>query len=85
MIVPVFLGMAATGSDPACHTPAATAPAAAVLASLVHTIGYLLVTALIAVLVFEKLGLRMLRQAWINFDLIWAVALIATGLITAVV
>jgi hypothetical protein len=32
--------------------------------------------------VYEKLGVGLLRRAWINIDLIWAGALIATGLLT---
>jgi hypothetical protein len=32
--------------------------------------------------VYERLGLRMLRTAWINLDLLWAVALVATALLT---
>ena len=51
-------------------------------AALVHTAGYLLVTGLIAVIVYERVGLRFLRTAWVNLDLIWAIALIATGLAT---
>ena len=51
-------------------------------AALVHTAGYLLVTGLIAVIVYERLGTRFLRTAWVNLDLIWAVVLIATGLAT---
>jgi threonine/homoserine/homoserine lactone efflux protein len=51
-----------------------------VVAALVHTTGYLLVTGLIAVIVYERLGVRFLRTAWINLDLIWAIALIGTGL-----
>jgi hypothetical protein len=50
-----------------------------VLAALVHTAGYLLVTALIAVIVYERVGLRFLRTAWVNLDLVWAVALVLTG------
>ena len=50
-----------------------------VLAALAHTAGYLLVTALIAVIVYEKVGLRFLRTAWVNLDLVWAVALMLTG------
>ena len=46
----------------------------------VHTLSMLMVTAAVAVLVYEKLGLAILRQAWVNLDLIWAVALIVTGL-----
>ena len=51
-------------------------------AALVHTAGYLLVTGLIAVLVYERLGTRFLRTAWVNLDLIWAAALIVTGVAT---
>jgi hypothetical protein len=32
--------------------------------------------------VYRKLGLGLLRKAWLNFDLVWAGALIATGLVT---
>jgi len=46
----------------------------------VHTLGYLLVTGLVAMLVYEKLGVGMLRRAWFNVDLFWMLALMATGL-----
>jgi hypothetical protein len=55
---------------------------APLLATLVHTAGYLLVTGVVAVLVYEKLGLRLLRSAWINLDLIWGAALVLTGVLT---
>jgi len=45
----------------------------------VHTLGYLLMTALVAILVYEKLGVGMLRRAWFNIDLVWMVALMLTG------
>ena len=50
-----------------------------VVAALVHTAGYLLVTIAIAVIVYERVGLRFLRSAWVNLDLVWAVALVLTG------
>jgi len=53
-------------------------------AALVHTAGYLLVTGVIAVIVYERLGLRLLRTAWVNLDLVWAVALVVTGVATVV-
>jgi hypothetical protein len=53
-----------------------------IMAALVHTAGYLLVTGLIAVVVYERVGLRFLRTAWVNLDLIWAVALVVTGVAT---
>ena len=45
--------------------------------------GYLVVTALVAVVVYERLGLHLLRKLWFNLDLIWAVALIGTAAWTA--
>lgn len=51
-------------------------------ASAAHTAGYLVVTGVVAVIVYQWLGLRLLRTAWINIDLLWAVALIVTGLAT---
>jgi hypothetical protein len=53
-----------------------------ITAALIHTAGYLLVTGLIAVIVYERVGTRFLRTAWVNLDLIWAVALIVTGVAT---
>lgn len=44
-----------------------------------HTLSMLVVMAIIAVIVYRKLGLKILRQSWINFDLIWAVALMVVG------
>lgn len=55
----------------------------ALLATLIHTIGYLTVAGAIAWLVYTRLGLRFLRRAWINMNVIWAVALMLTALATA--
>jgi hypothetical protein len=54
-------------------------------ATSVHTAGYLLVTAVLAVVVYERAALHLLRRAWINVDLLWAVALVLTGVAVAVV
>jgi hypothetical protein len=45
----------------------------------VHSAGYLLVTGAIAAVVYERVGLRFLRSAWVNLDLLWAVTLVVTG------
>ncbi len=55
------------------------------LATAAHTVGYLVVLALLAVLVYERLGLRLLRTAWINLDLVWAGALTCTAVLTVLV
>ncbi len=36
-------------------------------------------TAVVAILVYEKLGVGMLRRAWFNIDLVWMLALMITG------
>jgi hypothetical protein len=36
-------------------------------------------TAVVAVVVHEWLGVAVLRSAWLNFDLLWVAALVATG------
>ena len=47
-----------------------------------HSAGYLLVTGLIAVVVYHRLGLGMLRTLWLNLDLVWGGALVLTGVLT---
>jgi hypothetical protein len=51
-------------------------------AVLVHTAAMLLVMGAVALVVYEKLGLAILRRAWMNLDLVWAVAIVAAGLFT---
>jgi hypothetical protein len=55
-----------------------------VAATFVHTLGYLSVTALVALLVYRRFGLALLRKAWFNLDLVWAAALIVTGCVALV-
>lgn len=54
-------------------------------AVLVHTLGYLVFTGLVAWIVYRKLGLGLLRKAWLNLDLIWAVVLMITGFFVVLV
>jgi hypothetical protein len=90
MVVPVLLGSttveAQGGMAGHSHMPSAADPTASPLAGMlatgVHTIAYLAVTGLVAWVVYRKLGLALLRKAWFNFDLVWAAALVATGLVT---
>lgn len=85
MLLPVVFHMS-HGNDAAMAAHAghlaALGPRTALLVTLAHASSYLLVTGAIAVVVYEKLGLALLRKAWINLDLIWAAALIASGLLT---
>ena len=54
-------------------------PALLIMAVVVHTLGYLLTTAVVAFVVYEKLGVAILRRAWFNIDLAWMLALMITG------
>jgi hypothetical protein len=91
MLVPVFLGTmhqenlhdahAAHGA----HLDLLNHPWLAAVAVVVHTLGHLLVAGLVAMVVYEKLGVRILQRAWFNFDLAWAVALVVSGFVTVLV
>jgi hypothetical protein len=92
MLLPILLKMSASPvaaelGDSAHHLHAAAfgGPWTASAALLIHTLGYLLVTGLLAFVVYEKLGLEVLRRAWVNLDLIWAAALIATAALTLLI
>jgi hypothetical protein len=80
MVLPVVLA-----GPHAHHLAAAQGAADGVWATLIHTLGYFTVTAAVALLVYRKLGLAMLRRSWFNLDLIWAVALVVTGLVALLV
>jgi hypothetical protein len=92
MLLPILLKMSALhgaadlgAPAPHRHGGAFEGPWTAPTALLVHTLGYLLVTGLIALVVYEKVGLQVLRRAWVNLDLIWAVVLIVTAGFTLLV
>ena len=59
-------------------------PALLLAAVGVHTLSMLLVTSAVALLVYEKLGVAFLRQAWLNLDVLWAAALFVAGVLALV-
>ena len=85
MLVPLFLGSPAApeahhhGSQHGTAFANFSAPSLLAASVAVHTLGYLLMTALVAILVYEKLGVAILRRAWFNVDLVWMLALMITG------
>src|SRR6476660_6050236 len=89
MVVPVLLASstveAANTMPGHLHASAAASPIAALLAAGVHTAAYLAVTGLIAWVVYTKLGLAILRTAWLNLNQVWAGALVVTGLVTLMI
>ena len=87
MVVPVLLGSSTVEAHGRMtgHIAPTASPLAAMLATGVHTVAYLAVTGLLAWVVYRKVGLALLRKAWLNFDLVWAAALVATGLVTLLI
>ena len=92
MLLPVLLLLPSAGAqaahDMAGHAAhaahmqmagAVAAPTAEIAAVAIHTAAMFLVMGAIAMVVYEKVGLAILRRAWVNLDLMWAVALIVTG------
>ena len=83
MVLPILFGLSA--GEHASHSAGAGSLRSASLAVGIHTAGYLVVTALVAAIIYEKVGLAVLRTAWVNMDLIWAGALVLTGLLTLMI
>jgi hypothetical protein len=82
MLIPVLIPLCLAAS-PAQELTAAGVPVA--LAAVgVHTAAMLASTGIIALVVYQWLGVAFLRRSWINLDLIWTIALVATGLILLV-
>lgn len=72
-LMPLCLPGSASGSD------AGGLLAAALVGVGVHTVAMMATTIVIAALVYDWLGLGLLRQAWINMDFVWVGALGITG------
>src|SRR5215475_12651560 len=76
MVLPAVLGSSTVEAvDHMTRHNHAASPFAALLATAFHTTAYLVVTGLAAWAVYSKLGLAVLRKAWIDLDLAWTAAL----------
>lgn len=63
---------------------AAAMPSGQIAAVGLHTLAMFLVMGGIAIVVYEKIGLAILRRAWFNLDRLWAGALIVAGVLAFV-
>jgi len=80
MLIPALMPL----QDHEAHMHAMPVPSSigiAALAVVFHTVAMLAVTASIALLVYDFVGLGFLRRGWINLDLLWVAALVGMGLI----
>lgn len=85
MLAPVALGLCM----PASALPAAPAGASgidmaaglavALSVSLLHTLAMVAAGVAVAWLVYRYLGLRFLKQAWLNLDALWGASLVVAG------
>jgi hypothetical protein len=78
MLAPVLLGMPVAG----LYHSLSEITMQAVFAASIHVTAMLLVMGIVAVVVYEKVGLGILRRGWVNMDLAWSLVLIASGAVT---
>lgn len=76
MVAPALLGVTHQHAGHAAHLPPGTG---LLLAVVLHTAVMLAVMGLIAWIFYRKVSLAVLRRNWVNFDLIWAIALLVVG------
>lgn len=78
MLAPVLLGLPVADQYADLRQLGLTAG----LAATVHVAAMLTAMAVVAVVVYEKLGLRLLRRNWFNLDLVWSGVLLVAGAVT---
>jgi hypothetical protein len=79
MLWPALMPLCLPGSASATGLGAPLVAAAAGVG--VHTFAMLATTTLVALVVYEWVGVAILRHAWLNVDLIWTFALAVTALL----
>jgi hypothetical protein len=88
MLFPILLGMTPHSAH-AAHQMAAARAAHTVWQAIgvviVHTGAMVVVMGAIAIVIYDYVGLAILRSAWINLDTIWAGALVAAGVLSMVI
>jgi hypothetical protein len=90
MLIPALLGLSSGEQMQGAHADhAAMAASSAALADLavvgIHTLAMFAVMCAVAIIVYEKLGVMILKRTWFNLDLLWAGALVGAGVITLIV
>ena len=79
MVAPVIVGASAAEHE---HLSDLDGVLEALAIMSVHVGAMLAVMALVAVLVYERLGVGILRKAWLNTDQAWAATFVVAGVIT---
>jgi len=87
IVAPVLIGIgsasASTDAEDHVHAGADVASLAADGVGLaLHVAAMVLVMGVVAVLVYDRLGVAVLRKAWLNTDQLWAAAFVVAAVIT---
>jgi len=86
MVAPVLIGAGAADAAAHDHALAAvsggTSIPAAGIGLLAHVAAMVAVMAVAAIVVYDRVGVAVLRKAWINLDGVWAAAFVAAGVLT---
>jgi len=84
MVVPVLLGARSLfcgTAAPGANAILTVQPLMATGAVVVHTVSHLVVSGIIAWIVYDFVGLAILRRSWINLDLIWCFTLLGAAIV----
>jgi hypothetical protein len=84
MLLPILTSQPSTAHHHGLAAGSGSAVTTGVFVTAVHTLAMFTVAGVIAVLVYEVVGLTVLRRAWFNLDRLWAVALIGAGAVTLI-
>jgi hypothetical protein len=90
MVAPVLIGLDAPGDEHARTHDAADLSllggslGTGAVGIVLHVAAMFVVMGVVAVVVYDRVGLRVLRSAWVNTDAVWASAFVLAGLITIV-
>jgi hypothetical protein len=88
MVAPVLIGAGAVDSAAASDHAISAAQAnglsipGSVLGITLHVAAMLAVMAVVALMVYDHVGVNVLRKAWINLDWVWAGAFVLAGVLT---
>jgi hypothetical protein len=83
MVAPVILGLRASNHSHDDMAMLSGGPIdIAAVGIAVHVLAMLVVMGAIAFFVYERVGLQILRRAWLNTDQVWAGAFVLAGLVT---
>ncbi len=85
MLIPLLSPLGAALDPHAHHHGEPTAAIGQALAAVaVHSGAMLATTGIVAVLVYDWVGVGVLRRGWVNLDLLWTAALVAVGVVLLV-